>query len=87
MRAIERQLKGYRLTTAEILYYMPDHPSLLQSMTWQHYDMAPHYPVLKRFLAYWHDHIEARIHSVAVASRSIIGPAEMRLIGDNFTLH
>ena len=35
---MELKLKGYRLTTAEILYYMPDHPDLLQSFLWQTYD-------------------------------------------------
>jgi uncharacterized protein Usg len=25
------QLKDYRLTTAEILYHLPDHPGLLQT--------------------------------------------------------
>ena len=29
------QLRDYRLTTAEILYHMPDHPKLLQSYVWQ----------------------------------------------------
>ncbi len=38
------QLKGYGLTTAQILYRMPDHPSLLQSYVWQHYDIAPDFP-------------------------------------------
>ena len=34
------QMKDYRLTTAEILYRLPDHPSLLQSYIWQEYDLA-----------------------------------------------
>ncbi|MGH7224968.1 MAG: usg protein, partial [Gemmataceae bacterium] len=29
MRYIRLQLEGYRLTTAEILYHLPDHPHLL----------------------------------------------------------
>ena len=32
---------GYRLTTAEIIYHMPDHPSLLQTYVWQEFDLAP----------------------------------------------
>ena len=28
-------LKDYRLTTAEILYHLPDHPGILQSYVWQ----------------------------------------------------
>ena len=27
---LQKQLDGYRLTTAQILYHMPDHPRLLQ---------------------------------------------------------
>ena len=41
-RDFELQLKGYGLTTAEIHYHMPDHPSLLQLYIWQEYDLAPH---------------------------------------------
>ena len=29
------ELRCGRLTTAEVLYYMPDHPELLQSFIWQ----------------------------------------------------
>ena len=46
---MELMLKGYGLTTAEILYRMPDHPSFLQTYIWQEYDLAPKFPVLFRF--------------------------------------
>jgi uncharacterized protein Usg len=36
-----RQLEGFGLTTANILYRMPDHPGLLQSFIWQRYDLHP----------------------------------------------
>ena len=44
------QLKDYRLTTAEILYHLPDHPEILQSYIWQDMDIAPRFPVLQKFL-------------------------------------
>jgi len=47
--AFELQLQGYRLTTAEIIYRLPDHPALLQSFIWQKFDLAPDYPVLGAF--------------------------------------
>lgn len=72
------QLQGYRLATAEILYRLPDHPDLLQTYVWQDYDIAPRYPVLKRFLDFWVREIEGPLHSVRVAGRRIISPAEMR---------
>lgn len=40
----ELMLKGYGLTTAEMFYGMPDHPSVLNSYIWQDYDLAPDYP-------------------------------------------
>ncbi|WP_257815539.1 usg protein [Phenylobacterium sp. J367] len=51
-----KQLEGYGLTTAEILYRMPDHPALLQSYIWQDYDLFPEFPVLKKFLDFWGAH-------------------------------
>jgi uncharacterized protein Usg len=70
-----RQLQDYRLTTAEILYHLPDHPNLLQSFIWQDLDIAPRYPVLHKFLDFWGREIEGRLHSVRVASASLIKPA------------
>ena len=67
MTARALALRDHRLTTAEILYHLPDHPSLLQSYTWQDYDIAPHFPVLRRFLSFWERNLEGRLHSVRVA--------------------
>jgi uncharacterized protein Usg len=53
MANLSLQLNDYRLTTAEILYHLPDHPALLQSFIWQNYDIAPRYPELHRFLDFW----------------------------------
>ncbi len=72
-----RQLEGYRLATAEILYHMPDHPGLLQSYLWQDYDLAPRYPVLNRFLDFWTRELDGAIHSVRVAGKRIISAAEI----------
>ena len=44
------QLAGYSLTTAEILYRLPDHPALLQTFIWQEYDVHPRFPRLLGFL-------------------------------------
>lgn len=75
---LEQQLRGYRLATAEILYHMPDHPGVLQTFIWQHYDIAPAYPELHRFLDFWSRHIDGKLHSVTVARRTIIGPSKIR---------
>jgi uncharacterized protein Usg len=72
------RLKGWRLATAEVLFYMPDHPSLLQSFVWQTLDLAPAYPRLHRFLDFWRREIEAVIHSVRLASGETLAPAVFR---------
>ncbi len=74
----ETQLKGGRLTTAEVLYYMPDHPKLLQSFMWQTLDVAPDYPRVHSFLDYWRKEIQAVIHSVRLSTVGIVTPAKVR---------
>jgi uncharacterized protein Usg len=81
------QLKDYRLTTAEILYHLPDHPRILQSYVWQDFDLAPDFPVLRRFLDFWEQSLDGRLHSVKVASARLIQPAELRLTNAYMTLH
>lgn len=74
-----QQIAGYGLTTANILYRLPDHPGLLQTFVWQFHDIAPDYPRLVRFLDFWSSEIEAAIHSVDVAHRRLVSSAEVRL--------
>ena len=73
-----RQLEGYGLTTANILYRRPDHPWLLQSYVWQDYDLCPAFPVLNKFLNFWLETLEGPLHSVTVAHARLIKPAEIR---------
>ena len=63
-----KQVLGYGLTTAQILYRMPDHPSLLQTYVWQNYDLFPKFPALKDFLAFWEAKLEGPLFSVTVPS-------------------
>ena len=81
------RIPDWRLTTAEILYHMPDHPGMLQSFVWQKLDRAPEFPELERFLAFWRREIEGPLHSVRVASAALVKPAELRYAGGEFRLH
>ena len=85
--AFRRQLEGYSLTTAEILYHLPDHPHLLQTFVWQHHDLFPDFPELKRFLTFWQEKLDGPLHSVKVVHSRLIKPAELRAIGAEFHLH
>jgi uncharacterized protein Usg len=87
MSNLHLQLRGYRLTTAEIIYHLPDHPSLLQSFVWQNLDMAPHFPALQKFLDFWVRNIEGKLHSVKVANAAIVTPGELRYARACLTLH
>ena len=82
-----RQLEGYGLATAEILYRRPDHPWLLQSYLWQEYDLCPEFPELQRFLAFWQKSLDGMLHSVTVAHSRLIKPAEINAADGVFRLH
>ena len=69
MSSLEARLRGYRLTTAEILYRLPDHPVMLQTFIWQDLDIAPRFPVLNKFLHFWQSSLDGKLHSVRVAAR------------------
>lgn len=83
----EKQIAGYGLTTAEILYRMPDHPALLQSYVWQDYDLSPDYPTLRRFLDWWRREIEGVLHSVRIGHKALIGPADFKPVRAQFLLN
>lgn len=85
--AFEKQLRGYSLTTAHILYHLPDHPRLLQEFVWQDHDVAPDFPVLTRFLDFWTRELDGPLHSVRVAWQGLIRPAEWRKAQGLFLLH
>jgi uncharacterized protein Usg len=87
MNELGQQLRGARLTTAEILYHMPDHPHLLQSFVWQFMDMAPRYPKFVEFLIFWERNIEGKIYSAKIASKQLIGAAEIRSVTEAGYIH
>jgi len=81
------QLNGFSLTTAEILYRMPDHPSLLQSFVWQDYDLHPEFPKLAKFLDFWSKNLDGKLYRVRVAHKRLIQPSELRLVEGELRLH
>ena len=87
MLEIEKKLKGYVLTTAEILYHLPDYPDFLQTYIWQEYDLAPKYPILHNFLDFWQRELDGKLHSVRFASNKLIYPGEIRFASGSYELH
>ncbi len=83
----KKQIKGFGLTTAHILYRRPDHLWLLQSYVWQNYDLFPQFPELQKFLDFWQTKLEGPLHSVRVAHCKLITPAELKSINGEFRLN
>ncbi len=81
------QLRDYRLTTAQILYHLPDHPGILQTYVWQDMDLAPSYPELRRFLDFWQRELDGKLHSVQVASAATVTAGKWQAPGSFLTLH
>lgn len=86
-RQFIEQLAGYSLTTAEILYHLPDHPHLLQMYLWQDYDVYPKYPKLKGFLEFWVANLDGALHTIRVAHARLIAPREFRCVNGDFRIH
>jgi uncharacterized protein Usg len=87
MHGLDKLLKDYRLTTAEIIYHMPDYPSLLQSYIWQEMDIAPQFPELKKFLDFWESNLDGKLHSVKVASALLIMPNKYKHTQREILIH
>jgi uncharacterized protein Usg len=86
MASLTPQLYGYQLTTAHILYHLPDHPALLQSYVWQDYDFAPKFPELVKFLNFWKRELDGKLHSVFVGAKEIITPSDPRFYDIELTV-
>ena len=84
--AFAKQIEGYGLTTAEILYRIPDHPALLQSYLWQDYDLFPEFPTLKKFLDFWARTLDGPLFKVTVGHQRLIRPIEFKTVGAEFRL-
>jgi uncharacterized protein Usg len=85
--AFELQLEGYGLTTAHILYRMPDHPGILQTYVWQDYDLAPEFPQMYGFLDFWENNLDGPLHSVRYSHQRLIKPGEFRRVDGEIVLH
>ena len=86
-RDFRRMVEGYGLTTANILYRLPDYPAIVQSYVSQEYDLHPYFPELHNFLDFWTRSLEGKLHSVLVAHAALIRPTEISVVDAEFKLH
>ena len=83
----QKQVEGYGLTTANILYRRLDHPWLLQSYVRQNYDLYPDFPELRGFLEFWQKFLDGALHSVTVAHSHLVKPVDIKTVDGIFRLH
>ena len=82
-----RNAKSFGLTTAQIVYHVPDRFELLQEFIWQEFDLFPEFPALCKFLKFWELEIEGPLHSVTVAHAKLIKPTEIAVLDGNYRLN
>lgn len=68
---------SYGLTTAKILYRIPDFQHLLNMFIYQLYDNSPEFPKLYKFLYYWKNNLDGPIYSVSIAHCSLVTDKEI----------
>lgn len=86
-RDFMQQIEGHSLTTAEILYRMPDHPAIIQSYIWQDYDLAPEFPRLIDFLNFWTESLDGPLYRIRVAHKRLVSPCELQFCDGEFRLN
>ncbi len=80
-------LNGYRLTTAEITYHLPDYPALLQTYLWQDFDFPPQFPRLSAFLEFWRINIDGKIELVKIMTADSLKSHSFKLPTASFEIH
>ena len=81
------RVQGFGLTTANILYRMPDHPAILQTFIWQREDIHPHFPELHKFLDFWTHELDGALYSVTVTHAGLLRPVDFRAVEKEFWLN
>jgi uncharacterized protein Usg len=85
--AFAARMAGHGLLTAEISYWMPDHPALLQQFVWQQEDLAPLFPGLQRFLDHWRREVDATLHQIRIAHTAMVAPPRWQHVDEVLRLH
>lgn len=80
-------VKGYSVVTVNVVYFLPDHRSLVNEFMWQTLDLKPKYPRVIRFLDFWQREIDAIIREIQLADSSGLQPRYFRSVAEiNHTL-
>jgi uncharacterized protein Usg len=75
-------VKGYSVVTVNVVYFLPDHRSLVNEFLWQTLDLQPKYPRVIRFLDFWQREIDAIIREIQLADSSGLQPRHFRSVAE-----
>lgn len=83
-----RKALSFHRVTAEIIYYRPDHPLLLQSFVHQFDDVLPELMRVNQFLEFWRRELtEAPINQVRVTCGALTSVSDFRHCLGDFRLN
>jgi uncharacterized protein Usg len=89
MRAVskdfQKMVEGYGLTTLWVVYHRLDYPSLVQTMTYQQYDLYPSFPHMTSIVARIRS--QTRVRGALVGHSRLIKPAEVSAIDTEIRIH
>lgn len=51
----------------QVVYFIPDYPSLMQDFTWAYQDVVPELMRTHQFLNHWHNNIDAVINQLLIS--------------------
>jgi uncharacterized protein Usg len=75
---LERLLLANVNAKVDIVYRLPDAPSLLQEFMWETHDLHPEFPRIRKFLNFWRREIDGPIHTWQVAWVPLVSRRELR---------
>lgn len=81
---VELMLRGYGLSTIEVIYRMPNYHSVLNTFGLQMYDIEPRFPELEKFIEFWKTKLDGPLHSVRFAHKKLLRPGEWRNVTGEF---
>jgi uncharacterized protein Usg len=70
-----------------VIYYLPDHPLILERYHWQTVDEVPKLPRITNFLEYWRTNLDGVINSIFVDAGKEVGPMRFRHVDQLYQLN
>jgi len=81
-----RLLGGEGRLFANFTYWMPD-VNILNSLTLEFLDRAPHFPILKGFVGFWQKNLDGKLYSVEYDFEPHLSVRDFRHVSGEFFIN